>query len=87
MRGNPVLPHQLEAVRRFFLSRAADFGLDGTRLDVKYVLNWGGFVNTSFRVSDRRGGLHVKLSTTDEGQEALRRWHALDLATLAGPAS
>lgn len=78
MGGHPGLLHQGEAVRRFFLAHAADFGLDGTRLDVRYVLNWGGFVNTSFRVSDGRRGLHVKLSTTDEGQKALRRWHALD---------
>jgi len=76
--GHQDVLHRVEAVRRFFLAHAADFGLDGTHLDVRYVLNWGGFVNASFRVSDRRGGLHVKLSTTDEGQKALRRWHALD---------
>lgn len=68
----------MEAARRSFRSRAADFGLDGTRIDVRYVLNWGGFVNTSLRVWDGRAGLHVKLSTSDGGQAALRRWHELD---------
>lgn len=67
-----------EAARRLFMSRAADFGLDGTRIDVRYVLNWGGFVNTSLRVWDGRAGVHVKLATTDGGQSALRRWHELD---------
>jgi len=60
------------------VSRASDFGLDGTRIDVRYVLNWGGFVNTSLQVWDGQRGLHVKLATTEGGQAALRRWHELD---------
>jgi len=67
-----------EAARRFFVSHAADFGLDGTRIAVRYVLNPGGFVNTSLQVRDGRRGLHVKLATTADGQAALRRWHELD---------
>jgi hypothetical protein len=67
-----------EVARRFFTSHAGEFGLDGTRVDVRYVLNWGGFVNTSLQVRDGRSGLHVKLSTTDGGQAALRRWQELD---------
>ncbi len=69
-----------DLVRRFFQSNAAEFGLDGTRVEVRYVLNWGGFVNTSLQVWDGRKGLHVKLSTTDSGQAALRRWHELESA-------
>ena len=67
-----------EAARRFFVSHAAGFGLDASRIEVRYVLNQGGFVNTSLQVRDGRAALHVKLATTREGQAALRRWHRLD---------
>lgn len=67
------------AARRFFVSHAAAFGLDASRIEVRYVLNQGGFVNTSLQVGDGRGALHVKLATTAEGQAALRRWHRLDV--------
>lgn len=67
-----------EAARRFFVSCAADFGLDRSRIAVRYVLNRGGFVNTSLRVRDGRRGFHVKLATTAGGRAALRRWHELD---------
>jgi len=69
-----------EVARRLFVSRAADFGLDGAHVDVRYVLNWGGFVNTSLQIWDGRTGLHVKLATSAQGQSALRRWQRLDAA-------
>lgn len=64
--------------RGFFVSQAAAFGLDASRIEVRYVLNQGGFVNTSVQVRDGRAALHVKLASTEEGREALRRWHRLD---------
>jgi hypothetical protein len=68
------------ALRAWFAPRAATFGLREASLGVAYVLNWGGFVNHSFRVSDGHKGYHVKLSTDEEGQQALRRWRLLGSA-------
>ena len=38
--------------RDYFRDRAGSLGLDRNALVVEYVLNWGGFVNHSFRVHD-----------------------------------
>jgi hypothetical protein len=64
-------------VREHFATYAADFGLDPSRLQVEYVLSWGSFVNASFRVTDGRVRLHVKLVHEADGHEALRRWRGL----------
>jgi aminoglycoside phosphotransferase (APT) family kinase protein len=58
------------------LARHAE-ALELTResLRVEYVLNWGGFVNQSFRIDDGRRRYHLKLSGDIEGQTALRTWH------------
>jgi hypothetical protein len=67
---------QLEtAVTEFFQRQASAFRLDASALRVSYVLNWGGFVNHSFQVSDGRTRLHLKLATSKAAQNALRRWH------------
>jgi aminoglycoside phosphotransferase len=65
-------------VHDFFLTRGQAFGLDADTLDVAYVLNWGGFVNYSFRVRDARTALHLKLAVTTAAKTALRRWRDLD---------
>lgn len=57
--------------------RAAELGLDAGRLDVRYVLNWGGFVNRSFRVTDGRTVLHLKLACEPEYRDGLRRFWQL----------
>jgi hypothetical protein len=85
----------------YFASRAPSIGLDPDTLVVEYVLNWGGFVNYSYRIRDRRHAYHLKLSLSADGQAALRRWmtlaplleryHAppildwIDLGSAAGP--
>lgn len=69
-----------DALHGWFGARAAAYGLREASLSVQYVLNWGGFVNHSFRVSDGHRGYHVKLSTDEEGQRALRRWRSLGSA-------
>lgn len=61
-------------VREHLASRAAELGLDEARLRVEYVLNWGGFVNRSFRVTDGRATLHLKLARDPEIRDALRRF-------------
>jgi aminoglycoside phosphotransferase (APT) family kinase protein len=61
----------------FFREHAASFGLNSRSLTVDYILNWGGFVNHSFRVSDGPQHFHVKLSNSEDGRAALARWQRL----------
>lgn len=53
------------------------FGLAAGRPRIEYVLNWGGFVNQSFRVADGHRELHVKLTVDPDVREALIRWHRI----------
>lgn len=64
-------------VSDYFANRAASFGLDPNTLAVEYVLNWGGFVNFSYRITDAHRAYHLKLSSSAEDQAALRRWMTL----------
>jgi len=64
-------------------ARAAELGLDAGRLEVRYVLNWGGFVNRSFRVTDGRTVLHLKLAAGPETRPGLCRFW--ELRTLLAP--
>jgi hypothetical protein len=64
-------------VRQFFVDHAGSFGLYRDSLAVEYVLNWGGFVNYSYRVRDDRRSYHLKLSTSIGDRTALRRWMTL----------
>jgi hypothetical protein len=76
----PPVDELRSAVVDFFGESSAEFGLDPARLDVTYVLNWGGFVNHSFRVGDGRTELHVKLAVTEETRSGLERWYDLHRA-------
>ena len=56
------------------IGRLADaLGLVRSRMQVEYVLNWGGFVNYSFRISDGARGFHLKLAADAEQVELLQR--------------
>ncbi len=66
------------AVRELFVREAKCFRLRPSLVAVSYVVNWGGFVNHSFRVSDGLTRYHLKLATTDDAREALRQWQGLD---------
>src|SRR6185295_11935539 len=52
-------------------------GLVSSRTQVAYVLNWGGFVNASFSVTDGQKRLHLKLAKAGDDQSALRRWQSV----------
>jgi hypothetical protein len=67
----------------YVVERAGALSLDPRTLVVEYVLNWGGFVNYSYRIRDARHAYHLKLSIAVEDQTALRRW--LTLAPLLAP--
>ncbi len=64
----------------YIQQRSSELGLIAERVQVEYILNWGGFVNRSFRISDGRRCLHLKLANRPETQKALRRWLDLDKA-------
>lgn len=75
MNDRPIdLPRLQTLVHELLASRAAELGLHAARLRVEYVLNWGGFVNRSFQVTDGRAGLHLKLAHDPEILGALRRF-------------
>ena len=58
-------------------ARAPALGLAAGSLSVEYVLNWGGFVNHSFRATDGHATRHVKLATEPEMRAGLQRWRAV----------
>lgn len=67
-------------VQTFFGAHADEFGLHGDAIEVRSVFNWGGFLNYSFRISDGRRDLHLKLAVSPDAQAALKRWHRLGQA-------
>jgi aminoglycoside phosphotransferase (APT) family kinase protein len=64
-------------VHHHLASRGTELGMDADALRVEYVLNWGGFVNRSFRVTDGRARMHLKLGCQPEIRDALGRWWGL----------
>jgi hypothetical protein len=51
--------------------------LKAHELDAEPILNWGGFVNLHFELSDGRRAYHLKLSGDPDILAGLRRWRAL----------
>lgn len=67
----PMATEGERLVRDVLRARAGEFGLDGDRLRVERVLNWGGFVAESFRATDGARSVHLKLAAD---QAEMRRW-------------
>lgn len=65
------------SVVRYFQRRANAYGLDPRRVSARYLLNWGGFVNASFHVSDGQRAYHLKLTDDEDSLASLARWMAL----------
>jgi hypothetical protein len=65
-------------VTAYFRSRAADFGLQAASLEARYILNWGGFVNASFTLTDGAAAYHLKLADDAEMQDRLALWYDLN---------
>jgi fructosamine-3-kinase len=61
----------------FFRKHAARYGLDRQTVEAHYILNWGGFVNASFRLTDGVNLYHLKLADNDDSLERLERWREL----------
>jgi fructosamine-3-kinase len=69
-----------EPIRNALLALARELELDARNLTTEPILNWGGFVNRSFRVSDGHRVLFLKLSSDPAIKRGLETWR--DLATL-----
>lgn len=66
------------AVVAWFRGRAGHFGLRPETIEARYILNWGGFVNASFTVTDGETSYHLKLADDDWSQSCLERWRDLN---------
>jgi len=64
-------------VVRYFQRRARRYGLRREMVEASYILNWGGFVNASFTVTDGEKAYHLKLADDDDVLAGLTRWQAL----------
>jgi fructosamine-3-kinase len=63
-------------VTEYFRKHAAQYGLDPQSVEARYILNWGGFVNASFFLSDGHKTYHLKLADDEEMQARLARWNS-----------
>ena len=61
----------------YFRKHAQRYGLDPNAVEARYILNWGGFVNASFQITDGERSYHLKLADDEEALESLDRWRAL----------
>lgn len=68
-----VLSELAEAVRSAFAARIGD----SSGVEVEAVLNWGGFVNRSFRITTPTGQYHLKLASDAAVKSQLRQWWSL----------
>jgi aminoglycoside phosphotransferase (APT) family kinase protein len=65
----------IDHVRRS-VTAASALGFDAVRLTIDPILNWGGFVNRSFQLSDGRSTAVLKLASTPESRHDLERWRS-----------
>lgn len=60
-------------IRSWFQAHGGRFGLSGSPVSCRAVLNLGGFTNRSFTIEDGRRRLHLKLAD-EANAPGLRRW-------------
>ena len=72
-----------QRVQQHFREQASRYGLQPGAVTVEYLLNWGGFVNANFTVSDGRRAYHLKLADAEDSLLGLERWRDLN-QTLTG---
>lgn len=66
-----------ERIEAELLARADALGLNAGALQIRYVLNWGGFSNRSYHVTDGHRRLHLKLASEPEYINGVRRWRGV----------
>lgn len=64
-------------VSRYFQRKAGDYGLNPAAVEARYILNWGGFVNASFTITDGQQAYHLKLADEEDVLDGLARWREL----------
>jgi hypothetical protein len=67
----------IEPIRTRLAQEAGTVGLDLERVHIEPILNWGGFVNRSFRASDGNRTLSIKLTSDPLIKRGLETWRAL----------
>lgn len=77
MNGRYPLDQLTRRVVSYFRRRAGRYGLRREAIEARYILNWGGFVNASFTITDGQAAYHLKLADEDYVLTGLRRWQAL----------
>jgi hypothetical protein len=69
---------QLEGwLQEFLPQHMAGIDFDSRHFRVNYVLNWGGFVNHSFTISDGSKRYHLKITNEEERIPRLLRWREM----------
>ncbi len=63
-------------VTDYFRKHAAQYRLDPASIEARYILNWGGFVNASFLLTDGKQTFHLKLADDEDALAGLERWEA-----------
>lgn len=64
-------------VQQYFREKAVMYGLNADDVRAQYILNWGGFVNASFTVTDGEASYHLKLTSDDGDRLRFRKWQSL----------
>ena len=67
----------IDPIRAALIAQARDLGIDANSIAVEPILNWGGFINRSFRVSDGQHTLFLKLTSDPEIKRGLEIWRQL----------
>ena len=62
---------------QWFQDHVHDVYLNAANVRTDYILNWGGFVNQSFKVTDGVNSYHLKLSNDKDNKACLRKWYDL----------
>jgi thiamine kinase-like enzyme len=71
----PVNAEQLEEwLEQHAAVHLPELHIDPHRIKVLHVLNWGGFVNRSFTISDGSRQYHLKITNEQDHVTRLRRW-------------
>jgi hypothetical protein len=66
------------AIVAWFTPRAKQFGLRAKEIEARYILNWGGFVNASFTITDGETTYHLKLADDEWSLACLEQWRELN---------
>ena len=61
----------------YFRKHAQRFALNPDAVEARYILNWGGFVNASFQVTDGERSYYLKLADEDDSLDRLDRWRVM----------